>query len=122
MIVPLGNHGYSLSKEQTTILIVLAGSQPLSMSALAAKVCVSPAQLSRSVSAMAEMGLVERYSDQNDRRRQLVRFTEAGAAAYKLYKEECVQRIRELLKALPEEDYSTFVNAANNINKIVVKL
>ena len=122
MILPQGNHGYSLSKEQITILIVLAVNQPLSMSTLAEKVCVSPAQLSRSVSAMVEMGLVERFSDQHDRRRQLVRFTEAGAATYAQYKDECIQRIKNLLDALPEDEYANFVQAANAINQIVVKL
>jgi DNA-binding MarR family transcriptional regulator len=122
MILPQGNHGYNLSKEQITILIVLAGCQPISMSDLAEKVCVSPAQLSRSVSAMSEQNLVERISDQHDRRRQLVRFTAQGKEVYELYKKECVQRIKNLLAALPEDEYNNFVNAANTINQIVVKL
>ena len=52
----------------------------LTQKELAWRLCVSPPVVSRMLSALAELGLVQRDVDPQDRRRRVPRLTEAGYA------------------------------------------
>jgi DNA-binding MarR family transcriptional regulator len=86
-----------LSPERLSLLSVLVYDGPATMSALAEAEQVSPPAITRIVQSLERVGLVTREVVAQDRRRLLVRATDAGA---RLLEEGRRQRLEVLAEAL----------------------
>jgi len=75
--------------------------------------------LSRLLSRLAERGLVSRERSQPDARRQRVRLTKAGRAAYELLDERSATETRALLDAIDQEGQERLLVAMDTIRSLL---
>lgn len=78
-----------LTNYQSKVLTVLQVVPEISMSNLADRLVMAKPQLTANVDVLVKLGLVERVADQSDRRKVIIRETEAG--------EEYINKTKKLL-------------------------
>lgn len=67
-----------LTPTRTSVLLTVVREGPIGLSDLAAGEAINPTQLSRTIAQLLDSGLVERSTDQGDRRAASVKATPAG--------------------------------------------
>lgn len=86
---------------------------------LAARERVSAPAMSRTISELNERGYITRAVDPDDRRRQLLTITEAGAEALHVARRQRDQWMVERLTALSPEELDTLRRAATIIDDML---
>jgi DNA-binding MarR family transcriptional regulator/N-acetylglutamate synthase-like GNAT family acetyltransferase len=103
--------GTSHTLPQARVLYEL-GQQPVtSVGDLKSSLDLDAGYVSRLLAALEESGLIERRPSPTDARRQEVRLTDTGAAAFEQLDERSKQEIRELLERLSDEDQRRVLEA-----------
>ena len=93
-----------LTPTRISVLLHVARCGPLRLSELAAAESLNPTMLSRVVADLADGGLLERLSDQGDRRAAWVKATPAGRRLADRMRRERTDALYIALAALPEAD------------------
>ena len=93
-----------LSPTRATILLAVVREGRVRMSDLAAAEGLNPTMLSRAVSELAEAGLVERESDQSDRRAAWVKARAAGRRLAERIRRERSEALARALNRLTDEE------------------
>ena len=91
-------------------LLFMLTEGPHNLSELAQKANVTLPTMSRTVSTLAEHGLVQRTQSVEDRRRVDIRLTDAGRAQLDHVLHEAVLHLAEVLKGVSDADRKTLVD------------
>jgi DNA-binding MarR family transcriptional regulator len=93
-----------LTPTRTSVLLHIARSGPVRLSELAASEGLNPTMLSRVIADFGDAGLVERVSDEGDRRAAWVKATPAGRRLAERMRRERTDALYLALAGLPEDD------------------
>jgi DNA-binding MarR family transcriptional regulator len=86
------------------VLLNVVRNGPVRLSELAAAEGINPTMLSRVIAELVDTGLLERSSDQGDRRAAWVKATAAGRRLAERMRRERTDAVNVALAALSEED------------------
>ena len=101
-----------LSAPRASALSVIVFRGPLTMSRLAALEQVRAPNMTRLIDALERRGLVRRVMDDEDRRVQLVEATAAGKRLLQKGRARRVERLRQSIAALSDDDQAVLARAA----------
>jgi DNA-binding MarR family transcriptional regulator len=93
-----------LTPTAISLLLTVARTGPVRLSELADSEGINPTMLSRVVAGMVQDGLLDRASDEDDRRAAWVRATAAGRRLAERMRRERTGALNEALSALPEAE------------------
>lgn len=93
-----------LTPTRTSVLLYVVRSGPLRLSDLAAAEGINPTMLSRVIAELVDAGLLERSSDEGDRRAAWVTATGAGRRLAERMRRERTDAVNVALSALSDED------------------
>jgi DNA-binding MarR family transcriptional regulator len=93
-----------LTPTRVSVLLHVARTGPIRLPELAAFEDLNPTMLSRIVADLADAGLLERLSDEGDRRAAWVKATTAGRRLAERMRRERTDALYLALAALPESD------------------
>lgn len=96
--------GAMVSEKQAQVLDHLDEVTPMSMTALASHAGVTLGTMSVAIDRLAKRGYVRRTPDATDRRRVLLRLTEAGARICEAHSVLDPQLVDRMIAAIPEAD------------------
>lgn len=96
-----------LSLPQFRVLVVLSGSEPMRMGALAAELGALPSTFSRVIDRLVEGGWVERLPSPESRREVLIRPTQRGLDLVRRVTERRRDEIGRILSTLSPADQQT---------------
>ena len=111
-----------LPPAQLGILLMLLENGPMQMSELAAKARTSRPNLTMLVERLHREELVERLSDERDRRVVRVAPTEKALKQYEISKKESAESVMATLDCLSREERAEMAEALASINRILYKL
>ncbi len=93
-----------LTPTAISLLLAVVRAGPVRLSELAETEGINPTMLSRVVAGMVQDGLLERSSDEGDRRAAWVEATAAGRRLAQRMRRERTSAVNQALEALPEAD------------------
>lgn len=93
-----------LTPTRISVLLTVVRRGPIRLSELADAEAVNPTMLSRVISDLTEAGLLERVSDEGDRRTAWVQSTAAGRRLAERMRRERTDSLNLALSELPESD------------------
>lgn len=99
------------------LLFQLCKGGPQRSSALAASACVDPSTVSRQVSQLVSLGLVERRADPDDGRASLLAATELGQARHQAIHERRDRVFAQLLADWPQDDVRRLGSLLHRLNE-----
>jgi DNA-binding MarR family transcriptional regulator len=107
----LDHKNLKLTRTQLFILFALMGKKSLNMSQISTYIASSHEQATRAVAPLAESGLVERFSDESNRKLVLIRLTDAGWEFIKSEKELLKKNFIHHFDTLSEQDVQNLKNS-----------
>lgn len=116
-----GLHDTAYSLTEARVLFELAQDDPTEVAELRERLHVDAGYLSRILSRFARDGLVRRERSPADGRRQVIRLTEAGAAAFATLDVSASQDVAALLAGLGEGDQRRLEEAMDTIRAVLQK-
>jgi DNA-binding MarR family transcriptional regulator len=93
-----------LTPTRISILLTIVREGPVALSQLAEAEGINPTMLSRVISDLADAGLLERVSDERDRRAARVKATRAGRRLAERMRRERTDALILALESLPDAD------------------
>jgi DNA-binding MarR family transcriptional regulator len=111
-----------LTPTRLTVLLSLSRQGPLRLSELAESEGINPTMLSRVTADLAEAGLLERSSDQGDRRAAWVNATPAGRRLAERIRRERTDALKLALGALPEAEQRRIEQALPSLELLAEQL
>jgi DNA-binding MarR family transcriptional regulator len=93
-----------LTPTRISILLTVVREGPVALSHLAEAEGINPTMLSRVISDLADAGLLERVSDERDRRAARVKATRAGRRLADRMRRERTDALILALERLPDDD------------------
>jgi DNA-binding MarR family transcriptional regulator len=114
-------HGDGIEWAGYMLLFQLCKEGPQRSSALAATACVDPSTVSRQVSQLVALGLVERRADPDDGRATLLAATALGEERHGAVHERRDRAFAHLLAGWPEEDVRLLGSLLRRLNDSVVE-
>ena len=93
-----------LTPTRVSVLLHVERAGPVRLSELGAAEGINPTMLSRVISNLVEAGLIERTSDEDDRRSAWATVTEAGSRLAARVRRERTDAVNAALDELPEVD------------------
>jgi DNA-binding MarR family transcriptional regulator len=100
-----------LTPTRSSVLLSVVREGRIGLSDLAASESVNPTQLSRAIAQLVEAGLVERSSDEGDRRAAWVKPTAAGKRLAERIRRERTDALNLALHELPADERDRIVSA-----------
>jgi DNA-binding MarR family transcriptional regulator len=111
-----------LTPTRVSVLQHVARSGPLRLSELATSEGLNPTMLSRVVADLADAGLLERVSDQGDRRAAWAKATPAGKRLADRIRREKTDALYLALAALPDVDLALIERALPALERVAEQL
>ena len=111
-----------LTPTRTSVLLAIGRSGPVRLSELAASEGLNPTMLSRVVSDFVEVGLVERSSDESDRRAAWVQQTVAGRKLVERIRRERTDALNAALAAMSKQDRQRIEQTLPALEKLAEEL
>ena len=111
-----------LTPTRISVLVHVVRVGPTRLSELAAAEGINPTMLSRVVSDLADAGMLERSSDQGDRRAAWVTATAAGEQLVERMRRERTDALYLALAALSEDDRGLVENALGALEQLAEHL
>ncbi|MDD3243117.1 MAG: MarR family transcriptional regulator [Eubacteriales bacterium] len=111
-----------LPPAQLGIMLMLLKEGSMQMSELAAKAHTSRPNLTMLVERLHREGLVERQSDERDRRVVRIALTHKAHEQFERYKEESAQHMMNALEKLDPQEQEELAESVERINHILRKL
>jgi DNA-binding MarR family transcriptional regulator len=93
-----------LTPTRISVLLAVARQGPVRISELAGSEGINPTMLSRVIADLAEAGLLQRVSDQRDRRAAWIKATEEGRRLAQRMRRERTDALNLALQGLPPAD------------------
>jgi DNA-binding MarR family transcriptional regulator len=100
-----------LTPTRISVLLNVVREGPMRLSDLAASEGINPTMLSRVLADLVELGLLERSSDEGDRRSAWVKATAAGRRLSERMRRERTDALNVALEALPDSQRRRIENA-----------
>jgi DNA-binding MarR family transcriptional regulator len=100
-----------MTPSRITALAVLAAEEPLRMGELAARLGISAPTVSRLVEQLAELGFLERLTDEDDHRATRVRLSPAGRDGLAAVREHGAGVLAERIAALDDTERAVLEHA-----------
>ena len=111
-----------LTSERFMVMFELMLQPDSSLKQLASSMGVSPSSMSVMVNSMVEAGHVARVTDAEDRRRVVLRLTQSGEVELAAAESYLVERYREYLDALPDDDRKALTAISTEMLAVVGKI
>jgi DNA-binding MarR family transcriptional regulator len=111
-----------LTPTRTSVLLAIVRDGPIRLSALAAAEALNPTMLSRVVSDFVESGLLERTSDDGDRRAAWVQVTEAGERLAARMRRERTDAVNAALATLTADQRALVEQALPALEELADRL
>jgi DNA-binding MarR family transcriptional regulator len=111
-----------LTPTRISILLAVVRGGPLRIADLADAEGINPTMLSRVISDLAEGGLLERISDQRDRRSAWVQSTEAGRRLAETMRRERTDALILALESLPPAERRQLASALDALEHLAETL
>jgi DNA-binding MarR family transcriptional regulator len=111
------SHGLSLT--ESAVMARLAKEGPATTADLARAECVKPQSMGATITALEEMGMVERKPHPTDGRQVNIELTAKGAAVRKSAKDAKRTWLAEAIAQLDEQDRETLFKAGEIIKRLV---
>jgi len=86
------------------------------------KLKMTTARIAAVLNSLQKKELIERYADETDKRRVMVKLTQKGVAFCLKRKEEAVEHMAKVLEHLGEEDARTFARLMKRIHEILPQI
>jgi DNA-binding MarR family transcriptional regulator len=122
IFTPIRSDGLVLTKSQVKVLFLLYHRSDQTATELGEATDMTKASLTGILDALEREGLARRQSDSEDRRRQRVSLTAAGAELCDRKARELDARLEERFAALSEEDRALFVEHLAAAARLLDKL
>ncbi len=111
--------GFGVTSPQLVCLVTLGEEGPLSNSALAARVYLSPSTVVGIVDRLEEKGLVRRERSKSDRRVVEVSATDEGIALIRAAPSLLQERLADAMNALPDAEQRRIADALERVVKLM---
>jgi DNA-binding MarR family transcriptional regulator len=111
-----------LTPTRISVLLNVVREGPMRLSDLAASEGINPTMLSRVLSDLVELGLLERSSDEGDRRSAWVKATAAGRRLSERMRRERTDALNVALEALPDSQRRRIENALPALEDLAEQL
>ncbi|MEU5877112.1 MarR family winged helix-turn-helix transcriptional regulator [Spirillospora sp. NPDC047279] len=108
--VPKELESFSLAPRHLSLLAYLLFDGPMTINELAARLEVAPATVSLMVGELSRQGILDRRSDEDDRRRTIVSIADEHEASIKEWLGQGAEAWRRALKPLTPEQRKLFVD------------
>jgi DNA-binding MarR family transcriptional regulator len=112
----------SLTPTRIAVLMTVWREGPLGLSALSRSEGLNPTMLSRVISDLVEAGLLERVSDERDRRSAWVKATPAGRRLAQRMRRERTDALNVALEALSDEERCKIERAIEALEGLAAQL
>jgi DNA-binding MarR family transcriptional regulator len=112
----------AITSERFMVLYELMLEPDSSLKSLAEALMVSSSSLSVMINSMVEQGLVSRLPDPEDRRRVVLRLSEAGSRTLEEMEVQLVEKYRHFLEALEPDDREDLMAASGSMMKVVDRI
>ncbi|AGK98426.1 MarR family winged helix-turn-helix transcriptional regulator [Clostridium pasteurianum] len=112
----------SLSILQYNALFIMKNDEILTMSELSNKMCISKQQLTPMVDKLIDNELVERMTNEKDRRIINVRLSERGYNFLNDSKAEITEALKKRMEVFDQDEVNTLLKAIDDIYSITKKL
>lgn len=112
----------SLSILQYNALFIMKNDGILTMSELSNKMCISKQQLTPMVDKLIDNGLVERMTNEKDRRIINVKLSERGYNFLNDSKAEITEALKKRMEVFDKDEVNTLLKAIDDIYSITKKL
>lgn len=110
--------GLKLSDYNVLLLLSEAADHQLRMGELAEKMVFSPSRLSYQVKSLSSRGLIERFTDAQDKRGMTARLTEEGRSVFTAASRVHAQHIRQIFHpALDDDEAEAFEAICQQIQR-----
>jgi DNA-binding MarR family transcriptional regulator len=111
-----------LTPTKTSILLAVVREGQMRLSAIAEAEGINPTMLSRVVAALTDAGLIERMSDESDRRAAWVRATPAARKLVEKIRRERTAALNQALAGLDEPDRRQIEQALPAFERLAAEL
>jgi DNA-binding MarR family transcriptional regulator len=111
-----------LTPTRITVLLAVTRRGPLRLSEVAASEGINPTMLSRVTADLVEAGLLERASDEGDRRAAWVKATAAGRRLFERIRRERTDAVSVALEALSDHDRQLIERALPALEQLAEQL
>jgi DNA-binding MarR family transcriptional regulator len=111
-----------LTPTRISVLLNVVREGPMRLSDLAASEGINPTMLSRVLADLVELGLLERSSDEGDRRSAWVKATAAGRRLSERMRRERTDALNVALEALPDSQRRRIENALPALEDLAEQL
>ncbi len=95
---------------------------PLHAKIIGDRLQVSKAQMTQLLTRLEQMKLVQRNTDSQDRRANIISLTDKGRVMVKEFKETILNNLRETLAVLSAEELSIMTDSLKNLQQILQRL
>jgi DNA-binding MarR family transcriptional regulator len=111
-----------LTPTRISVLLTVMREGPIRISELADRESLNPTMLSRAISNLVEAGLLERSSDDGDRRAAWVKTTESGRRLSERMRTERTDALNSALGGMSDEDRRTIESALPALEALAEQL
>jgi DNA-binding MarR family transcriptional regulator len=116
------NHRYGISRTAWRVMVRVGSDGPLSGREVGQLTTMDAVQVTRAINELAELGLVSRRTDPNDRRRIVLRLSAKGEAAYAAIVPKALDLEKWLLSGLTPSELKALRSASARLYKKVSKM
>ena len=109
---------YGVNGRELAVLLVLAGREPASQQAAAARLGIDRTTMVALLDTLEDKGLVTRHPDPGDRRKNVVDLTAVGQDTLRRATQAGDDAQRRFLAPLPEPDAERLINALSTLIQV----
>ena len=106
---------------RTVWRMTLAAPQGVMLKELASQLSLSNSAVSVMVDAMVKRGFLERFQDENDRRKIFIRISEIGLERSRLHEASFGELSKDFFAGLPGEQLASFCDTLDKFQQFLIK-
>lgn len=118
----MASRGDGLTKTETDIIMRLCFCGKSSMSNLADDLAVSKEHITRTIASLVKRGLVEKHRSSENFRMVKATLTEEGLELAQTIRLASIERVRQRLSAVSDQDRETLLHASEQASAIIHKI
>lgn len=107
--------GHGISHSQLELLFTINHTQPTAAKELTQKLQLTAGAISQLVEELVEQSLVERETDSNDRRRQVLRVSTTGNTLIKAFTKRRRELVQQVIEDLSDDELMTWLKIQQKI-------
>ena len=116
------NHGFNLTPEQYLVIDTLWDEGVLSQQQIADIIMKDKNSVTKLIDALEKKGLVQRKTDEQDRRLNKIHLTEYALNIKEVITEIAIKSTNTIFKDIPREDLEKFVSVLNKMSQNIYSL